>query len=272
MALIQSAKPPHVIAGDLDSISHESVLHCAKEWEYTLLTSDSDQYSTDFQKSVKWATLLHEHFSRSQEFITYAKEKWRSTSDGVQSFEVQEFSKLVPYLRSEIRRVSEGDGVKKNVVVLGGLGGRVDQGLGLLGEMAREEERAAGKIKFWLVSERSVSWILHPSISTASPNGIEKSLEDWHRIQLSPYQNASMRQKGDGGASHLFTPNIGIIPIFGPAEISTTGLEWDVTDWPTHMGGNVSTSNHLVEEHGIVKIWTTERVLFTVEMGEGLMG
>jgi len=42
----------------------------------------------------------------------------------------------------------------------------------------------------------------------------------------------------------IFTENIGILPIYRAATISTKGLEWDVQDWKTEMGGMVSTSNH----------------------------
>lgn len=61
----------------------------------------------------------------------------------------------------------------------------------------------------------------------------------------------------------LITPNVGILPVYGPARITTHGLEWDVEDWPTHMGGQVSTSNHIVEDQIIVE--TDNEVLFTVE-------
>jgi thiamine pyrophosphokinase len=61
----------------------------------------------------------------------------------------------------------------------------------------------------------------------------------------------------------LITPNVGILPLFGKAVITTKGLEWDVEDWPTEMGGQISTSNHIVEDH--ISISTDVHVLFTVE-------
>lgn len=62
----------------------------------------------------------------------------------------------------------------------------------------------------------------------------------------------------------VFTPNIGILPVYGRSSITTKGLEWDVEDWKTEMGGMVSTSNHVFADE--VHVWTTERVLFTVEL------
>jgi thiamine pyrophosphokinase len=41
-------------------------------------------------------------------------------------------------------------------------------------------------------------------------------------------------------------------------------LEWDVKDWATEFGGQMSTSNHVVEEW--VTIETTKDVLFTIDL------
>ena len=182
-----------------------------------------------------------------------------------------------------------GGGAVRDVIVFGSLGGRVDQGLGMLGEMAREEEKSLGRVRFWLVSERSVSWVLHE-------RGLRCVGEDeWHEIQLSPSSNfrrdegsksvgpVSENESSTAGTSEdergerptskpLFSQNVGILPIFGPTKISTRGLEWDVEDWETWMGGPVSTSNHVVSEDGIIGIRTEGKVLFTVEMGEELLG
>ena len=60
--------------------------------------------------------------------------------------------------------------------------------------------------------------------------------------------------------------SIGIIPLGGPATITTKGLEWDVTDWRTAFGHQVSTSNHIKSD--FVTVETTEKVLFTVEISK----
>ncbi|CAF9920700.1 MAG: hypothetical protein ALECFALPRED_001606 [Alectoria fallacina] len=62
----------------------------------------------------------------------------------------------------------------------------------------------------------------------------------------------------------LFTENVGIIPIGRPSIITTHGLEWDVQDWHTEFGGQMSTSNHIRAD--IVDVETSERVLFTLEL------
>jgi thiamine pyrophosphokinase len=65
----------------------------------------------------------------------------------------------------------------------------------------------------------------------------------------------------------LVTPNVGILPVYGRAVVSTRGLEWDVEGWDTEMGGQVSSSNHVVEEW--VEVTTDREVLFTVERRVG---
>ena len=127
----------------------------------------------------------------------------------------------------------------QDVLVLGSLGGRVDHGIGLLSDLYREQKSRHAGIRFWLLSESSVSTILSPGTT----------------IVHTPLE------------SGLITRNIGILSVYGPASITTQGLEWDVQDWPTEMGGQMSTSNHIVADS--VKITTDNHVLFTVEAAAG---
>jgi thiamine pyrophosphokinase len=122
----------------------------------------------------------------------------------------------------------------RQVLVLGTLGGRVDQGLGLLHELIREETRDP-TLRLWLVSESSISFILRPGHTVVE--GLV--------------------------STGLFTQNMGLVPIYGPATITTSGLEWDVKEWETSMGTQVSTSNHVMSDE--VHVHTTAPILFTVE-------
>jgi len=101
---------------------------------------------------------------------------------------------------------------------------------------AQDKELLVGES--YLLSEQSLSFVL------------EKGL---NKIELS---------------KETFAEYVGIIPIAGPAVISTKGLEWDVHDWQTEFGGQMSTSNHLRSEK--IEIKTTTRVLFTVELASHL--
>jgi thiamine pyrophosphokinase len=122
----------------------------------------------------------------------------------------------------------------QDVLVLGTLGGRVDQGLGLLHEMIREETKHPN-LRIWLFSESSLSFVLRSRHNTI-------------RDLLS---------------SGIFTENVGLVPIWGPAIISTVGLEWDVAEWETQMGSQVSTSNHVKADE--VRVVTNAPILFTIE-------
>lgn len=122
----------------------------------------------------------------------------------------------------------------REILVFGTLAGRVDQGLGLLHEMIREEEKDSN-LRLWLYSETNLSFILRDS-----SNIIKHAVSSKH-----------------------FTENVGILPIYGPATISTSGLEWDVQNWDTQMGYQVSTSNHVKADE--IRIDSTAPVLFTIE-------
>ncbi|TKX20468.1 thiamine pyrophosphokinase-like protein [Elsinoe australis] len=121
-----------------------------------------------------------------------------------------------------------------NIVVLGSLSGRVDQGIGLLSEIYRQQKQHPA-VTFWLFSENSVSFILGKGQSKI----------------------ATPVQEG------LITENAGLLPIFGPATITIQGFEWDVTDWETELGAQMSTSNHIKSEYVTVK--TDRELLFTIE-------
>lgn len=76
-----------------------------------------------------------------------------------------------------------------------------------------------------------------------------------HRIQVK-----------EDGEEEVFGKHVGIIPLKEPSHITTKGLEWDVTDWETQMGGKLSTSNHVLPETKIVEVQTTKDVLFTIAL------
>lgn len=140
-----------------------------------------------------------------------------------------DFGKTMQKLSSRLPASSLQD-----VLILGTLGGRVDQGLGLLHEMIREETKHPN-MRLWLFSECSLSFIL------PSRRNIVRGLQ----------------------TSGVFTENLGLVPIYGPAVITTAGLEWDVKEWETQMGGQVSTSNHVKADE--VEVETDAPILFTIE-------
>lgn len=104
----------------------------------------------------------------------------------------------------------------------------------MLHEMIREETLDPS-VRLWLVSEASISFVLRKGVSIVQ----------------------------DLKSSRMFTENMGLVPIFGPATITTSGLEWDVHDWNTQMGTQVSTSNHVIADE--VHVITNAPILFTIE-------
>ena len=130
-----------------------------------------------------------------------------------------------------------GDDKGFKVAIFGSLSGRADQAFSLIHQLFAivNTQTLPGIADLFLITRESLIFLLEKG-----QNRIETPV-----------------------APAYFTPNVGIIPIGRPSIITTHGLQWDVTDWPTEFGGQLSTSNHVVS--GIVEVITTERVLFTME-------
>lgn len=131
----------------------------------------------------------------------------------------------------------------QDVIVLGGLGGRADQAFSLIHHLYMyASSPLQGLRKLYLVTDNGVLFVLskgkHKIATPVAPN--------------------------------FFTHNVGIIPVGTPSVISTRGLEWDVQDWRTEFGGQLSTSNHIISDH--VTVETSEAVLFTTEFDAGESG
>ena len=134
----------------------------------------------------------------------------------------------------EERRLEEGP---LDVVIFGSLAGRADQAfsqLHLLYTMVMQNP-LSWKGDIYLITPESLIFVLHQGL-----NRIHTPI-----------------------SARAFTENVGIIPIGKPAHITTHGFEWDVTDWYTEFGGQMSTSNHIKAD--VVEVHCTEPVLFTLE-------
>jgi thiamine pyrophosphokinase len=164
-----------------------------------------------------------------------------------------------------------------DVLVLGGLGGRVDQAFSQIHHLYSvalhnshqpsvsssasihphepKENKTRSHIRLFLLSEESISFILLPGLNRILTSGTNNS----HTGKPSKAKEEGLEQDQE----FYLSKNVGIIPLTGPATITTTGLEWDVTDWKTEIGGQISTSNHIRANE--VNVTTTWPVLFTVE-------
>jgi thiamine pyrophosphokinase len=147
-----------------------------------------------------------------------------------------DFMKAVSHIRENQHKVQD-------IVVLGGLGGRVDQGMSVLHQLyTYQKEPGYPDGKMFLLSTEAVTFVLKSGR---------------HRIK-------AMAQYGEDGLGAGLGKHVGIIPLKEPSVITTEGLEWDVRDWETEFGGQMSTSNHVKEEW--VTIETTKDVLFTIDL------
>ena len=200
------------VIGDLDSLRVD-----AKEYWLSRgseIIYDEDQYSTDMTKAVKY----------------------------VKTFEVPAPGDFTPSKNktreAELQKIKDGPRIK-DIVCIGGLGGRVDQAMSTLHHLyifQNESEYASGKM--FLLSSEAITFVLKTGK---------------HKIKV----RESFPGMGLGR-------NVGIIPLKEISRITTKGLEWDVTDWPTEFGGQMSTSNYVKEDWVVVE--TTKDVLFTIDL------
>lgn len=119
-----------------------------------------------------------------------------------------------------------------DLLVIGGLGGRIDHSFHSLHHLYLSFQQNEQLV--YLISPENVSFLLPP------------------------------------GTSELETPlrflgkTCGLIPLSGSAHITTSGLEWDVTDWETSFGSKISTSNHLLNDR--ISVTSDSPILFTAEL------
>ncbi|KAK4213416.1 thiamine pyrophosphokinase [Rhypophila decipiens] len=131
----------------------------------------------------------------------------------------------------------------KDIVVFGGLGGRVDQALSILHQLHLfQSDPQYREGRMYLYSGEGLTFLLKAGV---------------HKIHVR-----------EPGMPDRFAKWVGILPVGEASVISTKGLEWDVTQWPTSFGGQVSTSNHVLPDTQVVEIKTTKDVIFTIAVKE----
>ncbi|PGH05782.1 thiamine pyrophosphokinase [Blastomyces parvus] len=249
----ESIELPDAIVGDLDSISPEVRKHY--ENLQVPIIYDPGQYSTDVTKCLCYLR------SRTQSLTAP-----RSSKNGTPVATAVNTS-----------TVNEND-IDINVLLLGGLGGRVDQAFSLINHLYLSSTPTPSpsptstppheQRHLYLISEESISFLLHRGHNRIHvPGG---SL-----MGVSPSLSPSPPSQSTTATTTQTTPfaeNVGIIPIAGPAAITTKGLEWDIHDWKTNFGGQVSSSNHVRSEVVEVLVEGEVPVLFTIELAGWVKG
>lgn len=159
-----------------------------------------------------------------------------------------DFAKTVKWIRASSSPLTDDTGTSiPDIVAMGGLGGRVDQGLSQLHHLylfQTSPDYAEGRL--FLVSGESITFLL---------KGGRR-----HRIHVRE-RDGKGEKKED-----VFDKYAGIVPVKEPSVITLRGFEWDVTDWETEFGGQMSTSNHVLPETETVEVETTRDVLFTIAL------
>lgn len=167
--------------------------------------------------------------------------------------ESTDFAKAVQYVRERWSAGAEGSsGRAVDIVAVGGLGGRVDQGLSQLHHLylfQRHPRYADGRL--YLFSGESLTFLLKAGR---------------HRIRVRDDGDGDGPGSASAAPEDVFGKYVGIVPVGGPSRITTRGLGWDVMDWETEFGGRVSTSNHVLPETRVVEVSTTADVLFTIAL------
>lgn len=153
-----------------------------------------------------------------------------------------DLTKSLKFASGKIAEIVEDNGDPRrmfDIAIFGSLGGRADQAFSQLHHLYTYAQGNLPMIgDLYLITAESVIFLL------------EKGKNRIHTPVT----------------SGLFTENVGIIPIGRPSIITTRGLEWDVHDWHTGFGSQMSTSNHIKAD--IVEVETSERVLFTLELAK----
>lgn len=235
-----------------------------------------DQYSTDFTKCLRYIR------SYVPGFLSIGRPSPAS----------------VPYQgQSSLTDLAENEN-PIDVIVLGGLGGRVDQALSQIHHLYETSQNSPSTSDpphgdLYLVSEESITFVLHKGKNTiltpggnalgtdSASEGTKKSpinTQTHPIVSLGSGLGQPETQKSQDSIKGLYSDNgsprtylgenVGIIPLSGPAVINTTGLEWDVQDWKTEFSGQMSTSNHI--RANVVNIETSIPVVFTAELAEWL--
>ncbi|KAF7327626.1 TPK-B1-binding domain-containing protein [Mycena kentingensis (nom. inval.)] len=123
---------------------------------------------------------------------------------------------------------------KYDIVLLGGLSGRLDQTIHTLSYL--HKLRATRKCVF-AVTDDNVGWVLDAGE---------------HRIHVD---------------HAVVGPTCGLLPVGVDATVlSTTGLRWNLSETESSFDGLVSTSNHFVPQENIVWIKTTKPIWWIAEL------
>lgn len=132
-----------------------------------------------------------------------------------------------------------------SIAILGGLEGRLDQGISQLYHMFKHQGDTGD---VYLLSTHSMSFVMKAGR---------------HRVLV---RDGVTDPRESQAETEVFGKHVGVLPLKEPSRLTLKGFEWDVSDWPTDMGGIISTSNHVLPTTEVLEVETTADVVFTIAL------
>ncbi|KIP05021.1 hypothetical protein PHLGIDRAFT_25280 [Phlebiopsis gigantea 11061_1 CR5-6] len=128
----------------------------------------------------------------------------------------------------------QAEGCQYDIILLGGLSGRLDQTIHTLSYLYKLRKT---RKRVFTVTEENVAWILDSGE---------------HKIHVN---------------QAYLGITCGLLPVgIDSTVLTTTGLEWNLSDTDSCFDGMVSTSNHLVPGENVVTVKTSKPIIWTVEL------
>ncbi|RAK94932.1 thiamine diphosphokinase [Aspergillus ibericus CBS 121593] len=256
-------KHPNIIIGDLDSIRPAVRTHYESHGVNVIY--HHDEYCTDFTKALRY---IRAHVD---EILPSTSTTTTTTTTAI---------------TNETQHPPKNDNEKGNdltILILGGLGGRVDQAFSQIHHLyshstdtTPESTQTRNKTgHLYLISEESITFILHPgrniirtprarcipSPSTPTPTPTPTTSKN---TKQTAEEKEKEEEEEEEEGTYLLEENVGMIPLHGIERITTKGFQWDVEEWETVMGGQLSTSNHIRAEE--VEVRCGGALLMTLEL------
>lgn len=264
----ESKKAPLIILNtplqklDLRSLwDHSSVRICAdgganRLYEYfdtdtereqyipTFITGDCDSLRDNVKDyyETRGATVIPQYCQYSSDFMKAIKVALLfTTAAGKQALkgEIEQVKGLDGLVETLILSKPEAH-IKTTVRVAGGIGGRFDQTIQLINQLYTMKEEYPW-LHFIFFASQDVIFL--------APKGVTY-------VSYSSRTVFNTKEK---------VPKCGLLPFGRKTLLSSKGLLYDVEDWPSEIGGNVSSSNGVCGTTGFI-VESTEHIVINVEV------
>ncbi|GME76201.1 unnamed protein product [[Candida] boidinii] len=211
---------PDFIIGDLDSIKQKVINYYSSQ--NVPIKLQSSQYFTDLDKLISIINLS----------VNCPGLKDLDSYNDIDDLEMLE--------NSEIINSDNNESFQKILLYLiGSIGGRFDQTIHSINQLIKNNSKRKN-FRFFLFNSNynEIIVLLNKGYNFIHLKNKTKSHTD----------NGGDHDGEEDGKESLV--EIGLLPLYKPTKISTHGLKWDVHDWETCWGGNISSSNLLVGNSG----------------------